>query len=196
MASIPVLPVEQALDLMNAITNIADSDPDLAPITDSGAKVCLQQIAKALQTVVTSIVTMKNSVITETSTADVAFKKLEVSVAELCSRTDDITTRLPPPGMFPDAKPFSSVTKICETKSIANLKSFGEDRTAFRLWHDKFINAISQHVTGSRGMFMEMKSQLTINKNGLTQSEWRVMWDNFTKDPRNHFDGNVTFDIQ
>ena len=52
MASIPVLPVEQAPDLMNAITNIADSDPDLAPITDSGAKVCLQQIAKALQTVV------------------------------------------------------------------------------------------------------------------------------------------------
>ena len=194
MASIPVLPVEQAPDLMNAIANIADSDPDLAPITDSGAKVCLQQIAKALQTVVTSIVTMKNSVITETSTADVAFKKLEVSVAELCSRTDDITTRLPPPGMFPDAKPFSSFIKICETKSIANLKPFGEDRTGFRLWHDKLINAISQHVTGSRGLFAEMKSQLTNNKNGLTHAEWKIMWNSYTSLLGNNFDKTMTFD--
>ncbi len=102
MATIPALPVEQAPVLIKAINDIADSDPDLAPITDSGAKVCLQQIARTLQTVINSIVTMKSSVITETGPADVAFKKLEVSVADLCARTDasivDINTRLLPPG--------------------------------------------------------------------------------------------------
>ena len=86
MASIPVLPVEQAPDLMNAITNIADSDPDLAPITDSGAKVCLQQIAKALQTVVNSIVTMKNSFVHETGSANVSFQRLQASALDLNPR--------------------------------------------------------------------------------------------------------------
>ena len=196
MATIPTLPVEQAPDLIKAMNEIAESDPDLAPITDRGAKVCLQQIARTLQSVINSIVTMKSSVIAETSTADVAFKKLEVSVADLCARADasivDINTRLLPPGIPPGGKPYT--TKICETKSIANLMSFGEGRTKFRLWHDKFINAISQHVTGSRGLFMEMKSQLTSNKNGLTQGEWRVMWNNFIINPSNHFDDTMTFD--
>ncbi len=102
MATIPALPVEQAPVLIKAINDIADSDPDLAPITDSGAQVCLQQIARTLQNLINSIVTMKSSVITETGPADVAFKKLEVSVADLCARTDasivDINTRLLPPG--------------------------------------------------------------------------------------------------
>ena len=135
MASIPNLPVEQAPELLQAITNIADSDPDLAPITDSGAKVCLQQIAKALQSAVTSIVTIKNSVISETGTANLAFQRLEASVAELSSKTNDITVKLLHSGILSDDKPSPYVTKICETKSIANLKEFGEYRTVFRLWY-------------------------------------------------------------
>ncbi len=39
-------------------------------------KECLSQISKALQATVQSLVTIKTSVITETGTADVAFKKL------------------------------------------------------------------------------------------------------------------------
>ena len=100
----------------------------------------------------------------------------------MSSKTNDITAKLLP---SIDAKPFSPyVTKICETKSIANLKPFGEDRTVFRLWHDKLINAISQHVTGCRGLFAEMKSQLTTNKNGLTHTEWKFMWDNYVAETR------------
>jgi hypothetical protein len=137
MATIPPLPIEQSAELMQSIQNMTEVNPDGAQLTDGAVKLCLSQIAKALQSTVLSLVTVKNSVITETGTADVAFQKLEASVAELCSRTDEITTRLPPPGISPDAKLFSSqVTKICETKSIANLKPFGEDRTGFRLWHD------------------------------------------------------------
>ncbi len=143
MATIPILLIEQSPELLQSIQNMTEVNPAGAQLTDANVKECLSQISKALHATVQSLVTIKNSVITETGTADVAFKKLEISVAELCSRTDDITTRLPPPGMFPDAKPFSSFIKICETKSIANLKPFGEDRTRFRLWHDKLINAIS-----------------------------------------------------
>ena len=107
MASIPQLPIEQSPELMQAIQGIIEVDPEVAQLTDSGVKTCLQQIAKALQSTVLSLVTIKNSVITETGTADVAFKKLETSVAELCSKTDDITTRLLPPGIPVDAKPFT-----------------------------------------------------------------------------------------
>ena len=169
MASIPTLPIEQSAELLVSIQAIVDADPELSPISDSGVKACLHNIAKALQSAVASIVTIKNSVISETGTANVTFQKLEASVAELSSKTNDITAKLLP---SIDAKLFSpNVSKICETKSIANLKPFGEDRTVFRLWHDKLINAISQHVIGCRGLFAEMKSQLTTNKNGLTHTE-------------------------
>ena len=141
MASIPVLPIEQLPELMQTVQTMMAVNPDGGQLDNAGVKLCLSQIAKALHSAVVSLVTMKNSVITETGTADVAFKKLEVSVAELCTRTDAsindinaIHARFPPPGISPDAKPFSSfVTKMCETKSIANLKSFGEYRTGFRL---------------------------------------------------------------
>ena len=43
---------------MQAIDDIAESDPDLAPIDDKGAKVSLKQIALTLQNVVKSIVTI------------------------------------------------------------------------------------------------------------------------------------------
>jgi hypothetical protein len=189
MASIPQLPIEQSPELMQAIRSMTEVNPEGAQLTDADVKQCLSQIAKALQSTVLSLVTVKNSVITETGTADVAFKKLETSVAELCSKTDDITTRLLPPGIPVDAKPFTPyVTKICETKSIANLKPFGEDRTVFRLWHDKLINAISQHVTGCRGLFAEMKLQLTSNKNGLTHAECNIMWNNDVTFSNGRFD--------
>ena len=140
MASIPTLPIEQLPELMQTVQTMMDVNPDGGQLDNAGVKQCLSQIAKALHSTVVSLVIMKNSVITETGTADVAFKKLEVSVAELCTRTDEINARLPPPGISPDGKPPSTfVTKMCETKSIANLKSFGEDRTGSRLWHDKFV---------------------------------------------------------
>ena len=107
MASIPQLPIEQSAELMQSIQSMTEINPDGAQLTDAGVKQCLQHIAKALQSTVLSLVTVKNSVIIETGTADVAFQKLEASVAELCARTDDITTRLPPPGISPDAKPSS-----------------------------------------------------------------------------------------
>ena len=134
MASIPQLPIEQSPELMQAIQSMTEVNPEGGQLNDAGVKLCLSQIAKALHSTVVSLVAVKNSVITETGTADVAFKKLEMSVADLCAKTDEINGRLPPPGMSPDGKPPSTfVTKICETKSIANLKSFGEDKTVFRL---------------------------------------------------------------
>ena len=85
-------------------------NPEGGQLDEAGVKLCLSQIAKALHSTVVLLVTMKNNVITETGTADVAFKKLEVSVAELCTRTEAsinninaISTRLPPPGISPDA---------------------------------------------------------------------------------------------
>ena len=144
MASIPVLPIEQLPELMQDVQTMMDVNPAGGQLDNPGIKQCLSQIAKALHSTVISLVTIKSSVITETGTADVAFKKLEVSFAELCARTEEINERLPPPGTTPDVRsPSTFVNKICATKSIANLKSFGEDRTVFRLWHDKFINAIS-----------------------------------------------------
>ena len=156
MASIPTLPVEQMPELMQTVQAMMEVNPDGGQLDNAGIKTCLSQIAKALHSTVISLVTIKSSVITETGTADVAFKKLEVSFAELCAKTEEMNARLPPPGMASDAKsPSTFITKLCETKSIANLKSFGEDRTGFRLWHDKFINSISQHVPGSRGLFIQ-----------------------------------------
>ena len=88
----------------------------------------MQQIARALQTTVNSIVTIKNSCVSETSAANVSFQRLEASVVDLSSKTNEMTARLAST-VIPDAKPFTPfVVKICETKSIANLKSFGEDK--------------------------------------------------------------------
>ena len=160
MASIPALSIEQSPELMVAVQAIIDHDPDLSPITGEGVKICLQQIARALHSTVTSLVTIRNSFVSETGTANVSFQRLEASVVELSSKTIEMTAKLATAVIPPDAKPFTPfVIKICETKSIANLKSFGEDRTGFRLWHDKLINAISQQVTGCRGLFAEMKTQ-------------------------------------
>ena len=85
MASIPTLPIEQSAELLVSIQAIVDADPELSPMSDSGVKACLHNIAKALQSAVASIVTIKNSVISETGTANVTFQKLEASVAELSS---------------------------------------------------------------------------------------------------------------
>ena len=59
--------------------------------------------------------------------------------------------------------------------NIANRIVFGEDRTHFRRWHDKPINAISQHFSGVRELFLEINNQLTANKTGLTYAEWQTM---------------------
>ena len=73
MAAIPSLPVETAPELMQAVRAIVDADPDLTPITDDGVKTCLQQIARALQSTVNAIVTMKNIFVSETGSANVNF---------------------------------------------------------------------------------------------------------------------------
>ena len=54
---------------------------------------------------------------------------------------------------------------------------FGENRRGFRPWHDKFVNAISQHFKGVRELFQEMKTQLVTKKYGLTLAEWQQCWD-------------------
>ena len=112
MASIPSLLIEQVPELLQSIQTMTEVNPTGAQLTDANVKECLSSISKALQATVQSITTVKNSVITETSTADVAFKKLEVSFADLCARTDasivDINTRLLPPGISPGGKPSSA----------------------------------------------------------------------------------------
>ena len=190
MATIPTLPVETSVELLGSIQAIVDADPQLSPIDDAGVKTCLHNLAMALQITVASITTMKSSIISETGTANVAFKNLEASMVELRAKTSDMAASLS--SGFTSPKPF--VTRICETKSIANLKPFGDDRTGFRLWHDKLINAISQHVTGSRALFTEMRSQLTANKNGLTLTEWKLMWNAFVTNAGHAFDKDMTFD--
>ena len=97
MATIPVLPIEQLPEVMQTVQMMSDVNPDGGQLDNAGVKLCLSQIAKALHSTVVSLVTVKNSVMTETSTADVAFKKLEMSVADLCAKTDEINGRLPSP---------------------------------------------------------------------------------------------------
>ena len=101
MATIPVLPIEQLPELMQTVQMMMDVNPDGGQLDNAWVKLCLNQIAKALHSTVVSLVTVKNSVITETGTADVAFKKLEISVAELCTKTDEINAKLPPPWNVP-----------------------------------------------------------------------------------------------
>ncbi len=98
MATIPTLLIEQSPELLQSIQNMTEVNPAGAQLTDANVKECLSQLSKALQATVQSLVTIKNSVITETGTADVAFQKIEASVAELCARTDDITTGYHPQG--------------------------------------------------------------------------------------------------
>ena len=108
MATIPVLPIEQLPELMQTVQQMMEVNPDGGQLDNAGVKLCLSQFATALHSTVVSLVIVKNSVITETDTADVAFNKLEVSVAELCTRTDAsiadinaINGRLPPPWNVP-----------------------------------------------------------------------------------------------
>ena len=95
MATIQVLPIEQLPELMQTMQTMMDVNPDGGQLDNAGVKLCLSQIAKALHSTVLSIVTMKSSVITETGTADTAFKKLEMSFAALCAKTEEMNARLP-----------------------------------------------------------------------------------------------------
>ena len=123
MASIPLLSIEQSPELMSAIQAIIDVDPDLAPITDDSVKTCLQQIARALQTTVNSVVLVNNNFLSETGAANVSSQRLDASGLGLNSKTNEMTPKRSSPVIPPDAKPFTPhVVKICETKTIANLK--------------------------------------------------------------------------
>ena len=75
MATIPVLPIEQLPELMQTVQMMMDVNLHGGQLDNAGVKLCLSQIVKALHSMAVSLVTVKNSVITDTGTADVAFKK-------------------------------------------------------------------------------------------------------------------------
>ena len=42
---------------------------------------------------------------------------------------------------------------VLESKSVANIKTLGSDKTSFRTWHEKVVNVMEQLRPGSRGLF-------------------------------------------
>ena len=51
------------------------------------------------------------------------------------------------------AQAYKEKKSILENKAIAGLKTVGNDKTGFRTWHDKFVNAMAQTIIGSREVF-------------------------------------------
>ena len=58
-----------------------------------------------------------------------------------------------------------------ESKTINGLKVLGSDRTAFRIWHDKLVNAFVQHNHGYRAFFEKINQQLDKGEDVKVDSE-------------------------
>ena len=169
MAAIPALPIEaMSEEVITTIGSIAACTIAEHPSDELGVKRALQQLAQLVTATVQSVITMKSSIVDETGKANTSFKTLGTSVIELGVKTRHAVNRR---SDYNSADRTLCCVKLCETKSISNLKVFGEDRSRFRPWHDKFVNANSQHFNGVRELFQEMKTQLITEKYALKLSE-------------------------
>ena len=59
----------------------------------------------------------------------------------------------------------------CESKAMMSIKTLGTDKTGFRLWNQKFINAITQVHTGARNLFEALQVKLDTARGAITDEE-------------------------
>ncbi len=59
-----------------------------------------------------------------------------------------------------------------ESKAISALKTYSSDRTSFKNWNDKFINAMDQLHTGTRHVMKIVREKLDVEKYDMPDSAW------------------------
>ena len=65
---------------------------------------------------------------------------------------------------------------VLESKAISGIKTLGSDKTSFRTWHEKLVNAMSQVIPGSREAFtwiVRKANEDEIEK--ITEENWGNM---------------------
>ena len=69
---------------------------------------------------------------------------------------------------------------VLESKALGNLKTVSSDRGTFRMWNEKFVNAMSQVIPGFREAFKRI--QRIVEDNDVEKLN-RTIWDvNFTEE--------------
>ena len=64
---------------------------------------------------------------------------------------------------------------LLEHKAISGIKNLGSDKTGFRTWHEKFVNAMSQTIPGSREVFKWIVKKANEDD---TENIDELSWDN------------------
>ena len=59
----------------------------------------------------------------------------------------------------------------CESRAVQSIKNLGSDKTGFRLWNQKFVNAVTQIHTGARGFFEAIQVKLDTAKGAISDEE-------------------------
>ena len=100
-------------------------------------------------------------------TASKLFEKLIMSVATV---EDKLATL---EATAAQATPIERKRKsLAESKCIWNMKTLGSDKAEFKLWNDKFINAIAQTLgTPWRKYMRNLNRQLDTDRKVLTEGE-------------------------
>ena len=62
---------------------------------------------------------------------------------------------------------------ILESKAVGGLSNLGSDKTAFRIWNEKLINAVSQVRYGSRKLFRAMMDYVDQEAGGNFEDDFQ-----------------------
>ena len=78
---------------------------------------------------------------------------------------------------------------ILESKAIMGIKPLKDDKSGFRTWHEKFVNALAQTIPGTRNAFAEIvKKVQTQDMDQIIKGEWdktfsgKCSWDALGED--------------
>ena len=78
---------------------------------------------------------------------------------------------------------------VLESKSVANMKSLGSDKTGFRAWHEKLVNIMEQLSPGCRGILKALVRYVD-QEEDEDLYEWMENTEEYNKlDDPDHIDG-------
>ena len=132
----------------------------------------LEELTSIVGTIVEALTQTAPVVNTHTvNTAILAARStnLETQLGELETRFDFVEHQRAQSGNV-GGQPF--VPKAAsEHKAIQSIKILGSDKTGFRLWNQKFTNAVTQIHTGARGFFEALQLKLDTARGVFTDRE-------------------------
>ena len=65
---------------------------------------------------------------------------------------------------------------VLDSKAIANMKTFKDDKSSFRAWHEKFVNVFSQVARGCSVVFDELSAHVDKESSADFDDEHDEMW--------------------